>query len=452
MDDYVLAFVMAGGRGSRLKILTKHRTKPAVSMLGQYRIFDFVGTNIANSGIPAMIIAAQFEPQSLLKHIGNGRVWGFDGLDKRIEFNHPHERDGNLIRFKGTADSVRKSMDRISRHNPRIVLVLGGDHVYAMNYKEVIKQHKLNNADVTIMANPVTEEKVKSFGLMKVDESGRITEFTEKPKEKEVIERFRLSERVKNSLGIDEKYDFLASMGNYVFFKDRLESFLNNYQKNDFGNHIIPKVKEAGGSLYAYPFNGYWRDVGQVGDYFDCNMDFISGSAPIDLTKHRVRTTGRHLPGPRIARNAIAKSSILSNGDEISSGSELINCVLGYQVVVGEDCKLKDSIILGGDKNQYHNNKLRDYNASFVGKGSVVERVIFDKNVKIGSNVNISPENGTPEERISKLKKIGLKPYREKEGRVEGDFYFEKERGILVLGKRARSKKEELAIPDGFEG
>ncbi|MGM0439129.1 MAG: glucose-1-phosphate adenylyltransferase family protein [Patescibacteria group bacterium] len=451
MDDYVLAFVMAGGRGSRLKILTKHRTKPAVSMLGQYRIFDFVGTNIANSNIPAMIIAAQFEPQSLLKHIGHGKVWGFDGIDKRIEINHPHERDGEMIRFEGTADSVRKSMHRINSHNPRIVLVLGGDHVYAMDYKETIHQHTLNNADVTIMANPIKEEKVSSFGLMKVDETGKVVDFAEKPTDQDVIERFRLSDRIKNSLDIDDEYDFLASMGNYVFFRDRLEKFLD-YKGTDFGHHIIPKIKKEGGSVYAYPYRGYWRDVGQVGDYFDCHMDFIGKNTPIDLIKHRVRTTGRHLPGPRIAKTGQVIGSLLSNGDDIAAGSKIINSVLGYQVIVSEKATVKESILLGGDRNQYYRDQLRKYNISFIGKNSNLEKVIFDKNVKVGSNVNISPDFGSPEERRKNLKKIGLKPYRERNGSVEGDFYIDEDRNILVLGKRTSKDKEELTIPDNFQG
>lgn len=451
MDDYVLAFVMAGGRGSRLKILTKHRTKPAVSMLGQYRIFDFVGTNVANSGIPAMIIAAQFKPRSLLNHIGNGSVWGFDGIDKKIEITHPREEDGKIVRFKGTADSVRKSMRQINSHNPRIVLVLGGDHVYAMDYRDTIKQHTRNNADVTIMASAITEKKVSDFGLMKVDETGKILDFTEKPTDPEVIEKFRLSDRIKKSLGIDEEYEFLASMGNYVFFRDRLEKFLN-YKGLDFGHNIIPKIKEEGGDLYAYPFNGYWKDVGKVGDYFDCNMDFVSKNTPINLVKYRMRTRMRHLPSPRVASGAQVEASILSGGNEISTGSKLKNCVLGYQVVIGENVKLNDCILLGADRNQYYENKLRKYNTTFVDDNTSLEKVIFDKNVKIGNNVQISPKFGSPTERAKRFKEIGLKPYTEKDGNIEGDFFIDEERNILVLGKRVRDKKEKLTIPDGFQG
>jgi glucose-1-phosphate adenylyltransferase len=451
MDDYVLAFVMAGGRGSRLKILTKHRTKPAVSILGQYRIFDFVGTNIANSDIPAAIIAAQFKPRSLRNHIRNGDVWGFDGIDQKIEVTQPREEDGKIIEFKGTADSVRKSMRQINSHNPRIVLILGGDHVYAMSYDDTIRQHKRNNADATIMACAITEKKVSDFGLMKVDETGKILDFVEKPTDPDVIERFRMSDRIKNSLGIDEDYEFLASMGNYVFFRDRLEKFLD-YDGTDFGNDIIPKIKKEGGDLYAYPFNGYWRDVGKVGDYFDCNMDFVLRNRPINLVKHRIRTRMRALPAPRIEIGAKVESSILSDGSHIFTGSKLKNCILGYQTMINENVEMKDCILLGADRNQYYKNQLREYNTTFIDSNTSLERVIFDKNVKIGSNVQISPKFGSPKERERRFREIGLKPYKESNGKIEGDFFIDEERNILVLGKRVRDKKEDLTIPDGFQG
>jgi glucose-1-phosphate adenylyltransferase len=320
-----------------------------------------------------------------------------------------------------------------------------------MNYKDTIRQHTLNNADATIMACAITEKKVSDFGLMKVDETGKILDFTEKPTDPDVIERFRLSDRIKTSLGIDDEYEFLASMGNYVFFRDRLEKFLD-YGGTDFGHNIIPKIKEAGGDLYAYPFNGYWKDVGKVGDYFDCNMDFVGKTSPINLVKYRMRTRMRHLPAPRISTGAKVESSILSGGNQILSGSKLKNCILGYQTMINEDVELKDCILLGADRNQYYENQLRRYNTTFVDSNTSLERVIFDKNVKIGSNVQVSPKFGSPKEREKKFREIGLKPYTEKNGKIQGDFFIDEERNILVLGKRVRDKREEVTIPDGFQG
>lgn len=452
ITDYVLSFVMAGGRGSRLKVLTKYRTKPAVGILGHYRIFDFVATNIANTGIPAMLIAAQFQPRSLIRHIGDGRIWGFDGIDKIIEIVQPYEEGREFITFEGTADSVRKNMARINSYNPRIVFVLGGDHIYSTTYEDAIRQHKRNNADVTIMANPIPEGKVSDFGIMKIDEHFRIIDFAEKPKDEELIDSFRLSDRVKSRLGINEpNLNFLGSMGNYIFFRDRLERFLK-YPGSDFGNDIIPAIKKDDGSLYAFVFNGYWRDVGKVKDYFACNMEFISETPPISLTRNRIRTALRFLPGPKISANSSVRGSILSAGDEIYSDSVVTNSVLGYQVVVDRGCKLERCVLLGSDRNEFYDNELRRNYITLIGEGSHLECVIFDKNVEIGRNVRISPENGTPEEREEKLKNIGLKPYTVNEnGKIEGDFYIEPESNILVIGKQGSIDPKMPILPDGLE-
>ena len=350
-NDYVLSFVMAGGRGSRLEVLTKDRSKPAVNILGHYRIFDFVATNIANTGIPAMLIATQFRPRSLSTHIGNGEVWGFDGIDKKLEIFHPYEDYGDFVTFEGTADCVRKAAARIDRYNPDIVLVLGGDHIYAMDYGNAIAQHRSNDADITIMANVVPESKVRDLGILKVDESGRIVDFAEKPEDQEVIESFRLSPEAKQKLGINNpKLSFLASMGNYVFFWDRLKRFID-FPGVDFGKDIIPAIGWNSGDLYAYVFDGYWRDVGRVQDYFNCNMEFVCEKPPIDLLRHRVRRRERNLPGAWIAHDVSMQSVILSSGDVIRRGSVVTDSVLGHQVIVEEDCVLGHCVLLGADRN-----------------------------------------------------------------------------------------------------
>lgn len=452
LNDYVLSFVMAGGRGSRLKVLTKYRTKPAVGILGHYRIFDFVATNIANTGIPAMLIAAQFLPRSLIRHIGDGRIWGFDGIDKRLEIVQPYEEGRKFITFEGTADSVRKNMSRINRYDPRIVFVLGGDHVYSTTYEDAIKQHKRKNADITIMTNLIPESKVSDFGIIKIDEHSRIIDFAEKPEDKELIESFRLTDRIKSRLRINNpNLNFLGSMGNYIFFRDRLETFLE-YPGNDFGNDIIPAIGNEGGSLYAYVFGEYWRDVGKVLDYFNCNIEFTGETTPINLIRNRIRTALRFLPGPKVYPNSSVRSSILSAGDEIYSDSVVSNSVLGYQVVVDRECELNRCVLLGSDRNEFYDNELRKNHITLIGEGSHLEYVIFDKNVEIGQNVRISPEYGTPEEREEKLKSIGLKPYKVLEnGRIEGDFYIEPEKNVLVIGKQSSIAPKKLFLPGGLE-
>jgi len=439
---------MAGGRGSRLGILTRDRCKPAVGILGHYSIVDFVATNIANTGIHNMIIASQFEPRSLNRHIGNGSIWGFDGIDKRVEIVHPYKEGRNVVVFEGTADSIRKSSDRINSYSPDILLILGGDHIYAADYRDLIDQHKRFNADITIMTNVVPEDKVSDLGIVKINESGRIIGFAEKPRDKELIESFRLAPRVKKRLGIDDpKLNFLASMGNYVFFWDRLEKLLD-LPGPDFGKDIIPAISEKHGDLYAYVFDGYWRDVGKIKDYFDCNMEFACEEPPLDLTEHRVRTYERNLPGPVIASNTSVQNVTLSSGDMICQGSKVTNSILGYQVIIEEKCNLDHCILLGADRNDYDSNRIRRRYTTHIGKNSNLSHVIIDKNVWIGDNVDIGPHNGPPEKRREILQSIGLKPYRSlDDGTTEGDFDIEPETGILVIGKQRIADPKEPIIP-----
>jgi glucose-1-phosphate adenylyltransferase len=450
-DDYILSFIMAGGRGSRLEVLTRDRGKPAVNILGHYRIFDFVATNVAGSGIPAILIATQFEPKSLTRHIGNGQIWGFDGIDKMLEIAHPYEEGRSFVTFEGTADSVRKTADRIDRYNPGIVLVLGGDHIYSMDYSDAIVQHKMNAADITIMTNAIPDSKVSDFGIVKIDESGRIVEFAEKPTDKEVIKSFRLTARTKERLGVgDPDLNFLASMGNYVFFWDKLKRFLD-FPGVDFGKDIIPAIKENNGDLYAYVFDGFWRDVGKVRDYFSCNMEFVNGDPPMDLLQYQIRTPERYLPSAWIASDVSIKGAILSPGDVIHKGITIKNSVLGYQTIIEEGCTLDRCLLLGADKDEFHHNRIRKEYTMHIGKGSSLSYVILDKNVWVGEGVDIGPHNGTPEKREEMLKSIGLKPYIEHDdGKTEGDFCIEPETGILVIGRQQDADPKKPILPDGL--
>jgi glucose-1-phosphate adenylyltransferase len=450
-DDYILSFVMAGGRGSRLEVLTKDRSKPAVSILGHYRIFDFVATNIANTGIPAMLVATQFAPSSLCRHIGDGRIWSFDGIDKRLEITHPYEKGKKFLTFEGTADSVRKNLDCIEKYDPGIVLVLGGDHIYTMDYRDVILRHKTNDADITIMTNVVPDKKVKNFGIVKIDEQCRIVDFAEKPTDKAIIESFKLTHRMKNCLGIcDPDLNFLASMGNYVFFWDRLKQFLK-FPGMDFAEDIIPAIRKSHGIMYAYVFDGYWRDVGLIQDYFECNMEFAGDERPLDLLKNRIRTFQRNLPPACISTSAFVQGSILSSGDIVHRESVITNSVLGYQVVIDERCNLDHCVLLGADRNEFYGNHIRKEYTTSIGKDSNLSYVILDKNVWVGEGVDIGPENNSPEDREDILIDMGLKPYRElPDGALEGDFYIEPEMNILVIGKQNQSDPKAPILPDGL--
>ncbi len=445
LDDYVLAFIMAGGRGERLKVLTRDRAKPAVGIIGKYRIFDFVASNVANSGIPAMMVATQFEPRSISTHIGNGESWGFNHSEKQLEIVHPHQGT-EFVKFEGTADSVRKSMDTIDKHNPDIDLILGGDHIYSLSYRPAIMLHKEKGADITIMANAVPEYKVSDFGIMKIDDRGRILDFTEKPTDAAVIKEFRLTEKQKEMLKIrNPEATHIASIGNYVFHHNKLKSFLKQ-EGSDFGKHMIPAIKENGGLLYAYVFDGYWKDVGKIIDYFNCNMEFTNGKDPIDLIKARIRTALRQLPDVKIRSGAHVEASVLSIGDEIYKGTKLTNSVLGFQTIIEEYCSIDQCIFLGADRNEYYLNELRREYFTKIGSGTTMKKVILDKNVQIGRNVSLSPENGNVDERIKRLESTGLKHYNPKTN--TGDFCFEGD--ILIIGKQWNLDKP--MIPDDYRG
>jgi len=261
-----------------------------------------------------------------------------------------------------------------------------------------------------------------------------------------------LTPRIKDRLGIDDpELNFLASMGNYVFFWDRLKRFLD-LSGMDFGGDIIPAIKRNSRSLYAHVFNGYWRDVGRVQDYFNCNMEFTCGRPPIDLLRYRIRRRERNLPGAWIAPDASVQSVILSSGDVIHRGSVITNSVLGHQVVIEEGCKVSHCVLLGADRNEFYNNQIRKEYTTHIGKRSRLSYAILDKNVWVGKGVDIGPHNGTSEIRRKILQSIGLKTYRELgDGTVEGDFYIEPGTGILVIGKRNDADPKAPILPDGMK-
>jgi glucose-1-phosphate adenylyltransferase len=445
-SESVLSFVMAGGNGNRLKILTKHRCKPALDILGSYKIFDFVASNIINTEIPVSLVATQYKPDSLCEHVKE--KWVTNKTNNRFEIINSNDETCNIPKFKGTADSVRKSIDRINEYNPDIILVLGADHIYFMDYKDAIIHHNENKADITIMTNAIPENKVSDFGIVKIDEYGRIIDFAEKPTNQEIIDSFRLNPGIKKYLGIeDPDLNFLASMGNYIFFWDRLKEFMN-YTGVDFGKDIIPAIKANGGVLYAYVFNGYWRDVGKVQDYFDCNMEFAQ--KPMSLLRSWIGASDESLPPPQVGSNSFIQKTILNPGDVVNPQDSIVNSVLGRRIVIEEKCKLDHCILLGDDRNNVAQTDKGEY-VTRIGKGSDLNYVILDKNVWIGEGVSISPYNGTPDIRKAILEEAGLKPYKElNDGSIEGDFYIEPETGILVIGKQNDTNPGKPILPDGM--
>lgn len=346
--------ILAGGRGSRLHELTNKVAKPAVSYGGKYRIVDFPLSNCANSGIDVVGVLTQYESILLNSYVAAGRRWGLDAKDSGVYVLPPRETaDSNLDVYRGTADAISQNIDFIDTYSPDYILILSGDHIYKMNYDKMLRAHKENNADATIAVLPVPMKEASRFGIMNTDEDGRIVEFEEKP------------EHPKSNL---------ASMGIYIFNWKLLRKMLTADMKNpdsshDFGKDIIPTLLNDGKSLYAYKFEGYWKDVGTIDSLWEANMDLLDSNNELDLSDPTWKiytedvTTLPHYVGP----DANIKRAFITQGCRIEG--EVKNSVLFTGVKVGVGAKIIDSVLMPGAE---------------VEEGAVITRALVADGVKIG--------------------------------------------------------------------
>lgn len=333
----IIAMILAGGQGSRLKELTKTNAKPAVEFGGKYRIIDFTLSNCTNSSIDVVGVLTQYQPFTLHCHIGIGTAWDLDRTKGGVYILPPHTNDSGGNWYKGTADAIYQNMNFVELFSPEYLLVLSGDHIYTMDYQEMFKFHKEKKADVTIACIEVPIEEASRFGIMNTKEDGRIYEFEEKPK------------HPKNNL---------ASMGIYIFNWDKLKKYLKEDAKDeesahDFGKNIIPKMLKGGEKLFAYRFMGYWKDVGTVESYWEANMDLLNEecdlnapSCTLDLYNEetKIYTSSIAYPPQYIAPCANVKKSMVVEGCSI--WGEVYNSVLSYNVYVGQNTKVISSVIL----------------------------------------------------------------------------------------------------------
>lgn len=341
-----LALILAGGRGSRLDILSEKRSKPAVPFAGKFRIIDFALSNCTNSGIYQIGILTQYLPLSLNDHIGVGKPWDLDRRDSFCTLLQP-----NNDWYQGTADSVRKNLEFLQRYDQKYTLILSGDHVYKMDYRKLIKQHEEKGADLTICAKIVPMEEADRFGILETDENLKINKFVEKPK---------------------KPTSNKASMGIYVFTTKALVEALKRHddiKKLDFGKHIIPEMIQNK-NVYAYEYYDYWKDVGTYDSYMDTNLELIHNTS-LDLyaTDWKIYTKSEDLPPVRAGNSASIKRCLVSNGSSIDG--QIQDCVISPGVRVGEGSIVRNCIIL----NDVH-----------IGKNCIIENSIFDKNTIIGDN------------------------------------------------------------------
>ena len=352
----MIAMLLAGGQGSRLGVLTSKMTKPAVAFGGKYRIIDFPLSNCINSGIDTVGVLTQYQPLRLNTHIGIGIPWDLDRNVGGVTVLPPYEKSTNSEWYTGTANAIYQNLEYMEQYNPDYVLILSGDHIYKMDYKIMLDYHKANNADITIAAMPVPIEEAKRFGIVVTDDDNRITEFEEKP------------ENPKSNL---------ASMGIYIFSWKVLKNALialKDQNECDFGKHVIPYCFENNKRLFAYEYNGYWKDVGTLNSYWEANMELIDIIPVFNLYEEfwKIYTRTDAIPPQYISSDAFIEKSIIGDGSEIYG--KVYNSVIGSGVVIEEGAVVRDSIIMQD---------------TVIGKNTSVEKAIIAEEVVIGDNVEI---------------------------------------------------------------
>lgn len=367
-----LALILAGGVGSRLNVLVHHRAKPAVPFGAIYRIIDFSLSSVMNSGLERVGILTQYLPYSLTDHVGNGEAWGLIGRSREVKILPPHQGTEASDWYQGTADAVYQNLSYIERHDPELVVVLSGDHVYSMDYAALIAHHLESGADATIAVRTVPMEEASSFGTVHVDRDSWVTGFEEKP---------------------EKPVSNLISMGIYVFTTKalvrRLVEITGAGRGTDFGHHIFPIMLAEGSRLSTFLWDGYWQDVGTLRAYFDAHMDLIHPGHPLDLRSWGIRTNlEEHRLGDRPAALVSASGSIrqsyMARGCRIEG--DVLTSVLGPGVVIEPGAVVRSSILMHDCQ---------------VGAGAVLENVILDKQVVVGAESNLGAEGDlTPNERF----------------------------------------------------
>ena len=359
-----IAMLLAGGQGSRLGILTKNIAKPAVPYGGKYRIIDFPLSNCVNSGIYTVGVLTQYQPLELNDYIGNGAAWDLDRANGGVHILSPYQQIKGSEWYKGTANAIYQNINFIDRYDPEYVCILSGDHIYKMDYSKMLTFHKEKNADCTIAMLEVPWEEASRFGLMLVDDDGSITAFEEKP-----------------AVPSSNK----ASMGVYIFSWKKLREYLiadeaDPNSSNDFGKNLIPAMHEAGERLFAYHFDGYWKDVGTIDSLWEANLDLLRPSVDLDLSDNEWRIYSKSPASPPhfVSSTAKVENSMMSEGCCIDG--DIDYSVLFADVVVEEGAKVHSSIIMPG---------------TVIKKGAVVQYAIVAENAVIESDavVGEEPEN-----------------------------------------------------------
>ena len=356
--------LLAGGQGSRLYALTEKTAKPAVTFGGKYRIIDFPMSNCVNSGIFTVGVLTQYQPLVLNEYIGNGQPWDLDRMNGGVMVLPPYQGKNGADWYKGTANAIYQNLDFIKRYAPDYVLILSGDHIYKMDYNAMLQAHKNSGADCTIAVLEVPLSEASRFGIMVTDETGRITEFQEKPKNPTSTK---------------------ASMGIYIFNTKVLEKYLIDDENtpgssNDFGKNIIPNMLGDGKKMYTFPFEGYWKDVGTISSLWEANMDLLGENPEFNVHDKKWRIFSRNYAAPPhyVGDDGNVSNSIVSEGCEIYGTVE--HSVLSGNVIVEKGAVVKDSVIMSG---------------TVIKSGAVVNYSIIDGNSVVSENAKVGEDKKT---------------------------------------------------------
>lgn len=371
----MIAMLLAGGQGSRLGVLTAKVAKPAVAFGGKYRIIDFPLSNCINSGIDTVGVLTQYQPLRLNTHIGIGIPWDLDRNNGGVTILSPYEKSDSSEWYSGTANAIFQNMNYMESYNPEYVLILSGDHIYKMDYEVMLDFHKENNADVTIATMPVPIEEASRFGIVIADENKKIEAFEEKPA---------------------QPRSNLASMGIYIFSWNVLKEALYAMKDQsgcDFGKHIIPYCHEGGKRLFAYEYNGYWKDVGTLGSYWEANMELIDLIPEFNLYEEywKIYTKSDIIEPQYLSTDSVAEKSIIGEGSEIYG--EVYNSVIGAGVTIGKGTVVRDSIIMKGVT---------------IGENVKIGKSIIAENCCIGNNTQLGVGEEAPNKLNASVYSFGL--------------------------------------------
>ena len=405
--DNTVAVILGGGQGARLFPLTMNRAKPAVPIAGKFRLVDIPISNCLNADLRRIFILTQFNSESLHRHIF--RTYVFDSFSHGfIQVLAAQQTPESKDWYQGTADAVRQNLRYIKNANAEYIVILAGDHLYKMDVKKFVAKHIINKADITVATIPVNRKETAGFGVLKIDEKGKITDFYEKPKDKKTQDKYHLPKTTLENLGFNEPGDrsFLASMGIYVFNKNVLIDVLESTQATDFGKHVIPENLNKY-SIYSFIFDGYWQDIGNISTFYKTNLDLCSVVPEFNFydEKERIYTRPRYLPGSKV-QNCHINHSLLSDGSMLE-GSTIEKSLIGIRTIIKEGTVVKNTIVMGADNFQDETDKYRSRENGIpdigIGKDCEIDGAIIDKNARIGNNVQLINK-----EKITESEKDGI--------------------------------------------